>query len=221
MRSQRGAMPGISSPPKSPGESPRWTSRNESRGRKLRRIACMAVSSQMVPLGTPAPDFALPDLSGRTVRRDDFAAAPGLLVAFLCNHCPYVRHVEAQLGRLLDRHPDLAVVGMCANDTDAYPDDRPEHLAEQARRSGWGFPYLVDAEQTIARAYQAACTPDFFLYDAQHRLAYRGAMDDSTPGSGKPVTGELLEDAIRHVLARERVPEPHRPSLGCSIKWRN
>ncbi|MFI2351759.1 thioredoxin family protein [Streptomyces sp. NPDC019443] len=180
----------------------------------------MAVSSQMVPLGRPAPDFALPDLAGRTVRRDDFVAAPGLLVAFLCNHCPYVRHVEAGLGRLLARHPDLAVVGVCANDTDAYPDDRPERLAEQARRAGWSFPYLVDFEQTVARAYEAACTPDFFLYDAQRRLAYRGAMDDSTPGSGKPVTGELLEDAITHVLVGEAVPEPHRPSLGCSIKWR-
>jgi peroxiredoxin len=180
----------------------------------------MAVSSQMVPLGTPAPDFALPDLAGRTVRRDDFAAAPGLLVAFLCNHCPYVRHVEAGLGRLLARHPDLAVVGVCANDTDVYPDDRPEHLVEQARRAGWSFPYLVDSEQTVARAYQAACTPDFFLYDTQRRLAYRGAMDDSTPGSGKSVTGELLDAAIRRVLAGEPVPEPHRPSLGCSIKWR-
>jgi peroxiredoxin len=175
----------------------------------------------MVPLGTPAPDFALPDLSGRTVRLDDFAAAPGLLVAFLCNHCPYVRHVEAELGRLLDRHPDLAVLGVCANDTDAYQDDQPEHLAEQARRANWSFPYLVDAEQTVARAYRAACTPDFFLYDAQRRLAYRGAIDDSTPGSGKPVTGELLDSAIRHVLAGEPVSEPHRPSMGCSIKWRN
>jgi peroxiredoxin len=174
----------------------------------------------MVPLGTPAPDFALPDVGGRTARRDDFAAAPGLLVAFLCNHCPYVRHVETGLGRLLARHPDLAVVGVCANDTAAYPEDRPERLAEQAKRAGWGFPYLVDAEQTVARAYRAACTPDFFLYDARRRLAYRGAMDDSTPGSGKQVTGDLLEDAITRVLAGEPVPEPHRPSLGCSIKWR-
>lgn len=180
----------------------------------------MAVSSQMVPLGTAAPDFVLPDLSGRTVRRDDFAGAPGLLVAFLCNHCPYVKHVEDGFGRLVARHPALAVAGVCANDAEAYPDDRPERLAEQAKRAGWEFPYLVDAEQSVAREYRAACTPDFFLYDAERRLAYRGAMDDSTPGSGKPVTGELLDAAIGHVLAGEPVPEPHRPSMGCSIKWR-
>jgi peroxiredoxin len=175
----------------------------------------------MVPLGTPAPDFALPDLTGSTVRREDLAASPALLVAFLCNHCPYVRHIEAELGRLLQRYPTLAVVGICANDAQAYPDDRPERLAEQARRASWTFPYLVDNEQTVARAYAAACTPDFFLYDAQHRLAYRGAFDESRPGNGKPVTGALLEAAISHVLAGEPVPEPHRPSLGCSIKWRS
>ncbi|WP_455359362.1 thioredoxin family protein [Streptomyces sp. SYSU K21746] len=181
----------------------------------------MAVSSQMVPLGTQAPDFALPNLTGRTVRRDDFADMPGLLVAFLCNHCPYVRHVEDGLGSLLARHPSLAVVGVCANDADAYPDDRPERLGEQARRAAWTFPYLVDADQTVARSYQAACTPDFFLYDGRRRLAYRGAMDESTPGNGKPVTGELLDAAIAHVLAGEPVPEPHRPSMGCSVKWRS
>ncbi|MEV6106028.1 thioredoxin family protein [Streptomyces sp. NPDC051940] len=180
----------------------------------------MAVSSQMVPLGTPAPDFALPDLSGETVRRDDFAAAPALLVAFLCNHCPYVRHVEATLGELLARHPDLAVVGICANDAEAYPGDRPERLAEQARRAGWTFPYLVDTPQDVARAYHAACTPDFFLYDAGRRLAYRGAMDESTPGNDRPLTGADLDAAITRTLAGESVPEPHRPSMGCSIKWR-
>src|SRR5439155_8728142 len=152
----------------------------------------MAVSSFMVPLGTPAPDFALPDLTGRTVRRDDLAGAPALLVAFLCNHCPYVRHVETGLGKLLAGYPDLAAVGICTNDADAYPDDGPARLAEQAQRAGWTFPYLVDAAQDVGRAYRAACTPDFFLYDAQHRLAYRGALDESTPGNGKRGTGELL-----------------------------
>jgi peroxiredoxin len=180
----------------------------------------MAVSSMMVPLGTPAPSFALADLTGRTVHLEDFADAPALLVAFLCNHCPYVRHIEAELGRLLARHPSLAVVGVCTNDTDAYPDDRPEHLAEQVQRAGWAFPYLIDADQATGRAYNAACTPDFFLYDAQHRLAYRGAFDESTPGNGKPVTGELLDGAITSVLAGNPVPEPHVPSMGCSIKWR-
>jgi peroxiredoxin len=113
------------------------------------RLAGMAVSSLMVPLGTPAPDFALPDLAGSTVRRDDFAAAPALLVVFVCNHCPYVRHIEAQLSKVLAQWPSLAVVGICSNDVDAYPDDRPERLAEQARRAGWGFPYLVDHDQQL------------------------------------------------------------------------
>jgi len=183
-------------------------------------VGSVAVSSLMVPIGTPAPDFALPDLAGTTRRRDDFAAAPALLVAFVCNHCPYVKHVETELGKLLAGYPDLAVVGICTNDADAYPEDGPTHLAEQASRSGWSFPYLVDEAQDVGRAYQAACTPDFFLYDAGRRLAYRGAMDDSTPGNGRPVTAELLRAAIDNVLAGERVPEPHRPSMGCSIKWR-
>jgi peroxiredoxin len=175
----------------------------------------------MVPLGTPAPDFALPDLDDRSVDRRDFTGAPALLVAFLCNHCPYVQHVEVEFGRVLARHPDLAVVGICTNDADAYPDDAPPRLAEQASRAGWTFPYLVDADQAVGRAYRAACTPDFFLYDAEHRLAYRGAFDDSTPGNRRPVTGALLEQAIIAVLAGQAVPEPHRPSLGCSIKWRD
>jgi peroxiredoxin len=180
----------------------------------------MAVSSLMVPLGTQAPDFALADTSGTVVRRDEFADAPGLLVAFLCNHCPYVRHVETALGTLLSQYPDLAVVGICTNDADAYPEDGPRQLAAQARRAGWNFPYLVDADQQVGRAYHAACTPDFFLYDAERRLAYRGAFDESTPGNGKPVTGQLLRDAIELTLAGQPVPEPHRPSMGCSIKWR-
>jgi len=175
----------------------------------------------MVPLGTHAPDFALPDLTGTTVRRDDFAAAPALLVAFLCNHCPYVRHIETELGAVLGQFPGVAVVGVCTNDTDAYPDDRPELLAEQARRAGWTFPYLVDEDQQVGRAYNAACTPDFFLYDDRRRLAYRGAFDESTPGNGRPVTGSLLGAALTQVLAGEPVPEPHRASMGCSIKWRS
>jgi peroxiredoxin len=173
----------------------------------------------MVALGTPAPDFALPDVHGRLVRRDDLQA-PALLVMFLCNHCPYVRHVEVELARVLARHPDLAAVGICPNDTAAYPDDAPPHLAAQAARAGWTFPYLVDADQSVSREYQAACTPDFFLYDGARRLAYRGAFDASTPGNGEPVTGTLLDQALTAVLAGAPVPEPQRPSMGCSIKWR-
>jgi peroxiredoxin len=175
----------------------------------------------MVPLHTPAPDFALPDLDGRVVRRDDLADGPALLVMFLCNHCPYVRHVEADLGRVLARYPDLSAVGICSNDAASYPDDAPPRLAEQAARAGWTFDYLVDDDQAVARAFQAACTPDFFLYDADRRLAYRGAFDTSTPGNGQPVTGALLEAAVQAVLAGRPVPEPHRPSMGCSIKWRD
>lgn len=180
----------------------------------------MAVESTMVPLGSPLPTFTLPDLTGRRVSSSHFVGVP-LLVAFVCNHCPFVRHVESRLGALLAAHPELAVVGVCSNDAVDYPDDAPAGLADQAARAGWGFPYLVDETQEVGRAFGAACTPDFFLYDAVGRLAYRGAMDASTPGNLEPVTGNLLADAIRRVRAGEAVPEPHRASLGCSIKWRD
>jgi peroxiredoxin len=183
----------------------------------------MAVTSFMVPLGTPAPDFALPAADGGDlVSLKDFADAPALLVAFLCNHCPYVRHVEEVFGRVTAEQArrGLATVGISCNDVQTYPDDAPEHMAEQARRAGFTFPYLYDEEQAAARAYRAACTPDLFLYDAQRRLAYRGEFDGSRPNSGQPVTGESLTAALDLVLAGRPVPEPHRPSAGCSIKWR-
>ncbi|MCI0689011.1 MAG: thioredoxin family protein [Sporichthyaceae bacterium] len=182
----------------------------------------MAVSSFMVPLGTPASPFTLPTLDGDKVGLSDFDGAPGLLVAFLCNHCPYVRHQEAVVGPVLAGYAErgLGVVGVCSNDTDAYPDDRPDQLRAQAARAGWTFPYLLDTEQDAAAAYRAACTPDYFLYDASLRLAYRGAFDYSTPGNGRPVTGELLSAAVDNVLAGTAVPEPHQPSLGCSLKWK-
>jgi peroxiredoxin len=180
----------------------------------------MAVESTMVPLGTALPEFTLPDLSGTLVSSADLTGRP-VLVAFVCNHCPYVKHVEAGFAQTVSRYSDdLAVVAICTNDAGAYPDDAPDRLAEQAERAQWEFPYLVDETQEVGRAFGAACTPDFFLYDAAGRLAYRGAMDGSTPGNGVPVTGELLDHAIRRVLAGEAVPEPHRPSMGCSIKWR-
>ncbi|QZY29918.1 thioredoxin family protein [Nocardioides coralli] len=179
----------------------------------------MAAESTMVPLGTPLPAFRLPSATGEEVAAEDYDGRM-LLVAFLSQHCPYVQHVEQGLGELLARHPELAVVGVCSNDTGISPDDTPDRLAEQAERAGWGFPYLVDESQEVGRAFGAACTPDFFLFDAEGRLAYRGAMDDSSPGNGRPVTGELLEGAIVAVGNGETVPEPHRPAMGCSIKWR-
>ncbi len=180
----------------------------------------MAVQSLMVPVGTAMPSFQAPDLAGAVVTSDSFAGAP-LLVFFSCNHCPYVKHVEQRLGQVIRSHPDLAVVAVCTNDAATHPDDDPAHLAAQADRAGWAFPYLIDGTQQIGRDFKAACTPDFFLYGADGRLAYRGAMDSSTPGNGLPVTGELLDDAIGRVLAGEQVPQPHRPSMGCSIKWRS
>jgi peroxiredoxin len=180
----------------------------------------MAVSSFMVPLGTPAPDFALESLEGTTIRRADFADAPALLVMFLSNHCPYVRHIEAALGKLLAAYPQLGVVGICSNDIENYPDDAPAHMREQRTRANWNFPYLFDATQQVAKEFRAACTPDFFLYDRHGKLAYRGAFDESTPGNQNPVTGHLLQLAIEAALAGHPVSEPHRPSLGCSIKWR-
>ncbi len=174
----------------------------------------------MVPLGTPAPDFALAEVFGSKVGRDDLAGAPALLVAFLCNHCPYVRHIEVTLAAVLADYPSLAVVGICTNDAEAYPDDAPTGLIEQSERAGWSFPYLLDVDQDVARAYGAACTPDFFLYGGDRLLAYRGALDESTPGNGKPLTGTSLQAAIEAVLAGKPVPEPHQPSMGCGIKWR-
>lgn len=179
--------------------------------------------STMRPLGTPAPDFRLPDVvSGRDVSLADFAGAPALLVAFLCRHCPYVKHVEAEVARLArDFAPrGLATVGVSANDAAQYPEDAPVSLKEQAREVGFVFPYLHDETQSVARAFDAACTPDFFLYDRGGRLAYRGQLDDSRPGNGKPVTGADLRAAIEAVLAGRAPVAAQRPSAGCNIKWK-
>jgi peroxiredoxin len=177
----------------------------------------------MIDLGTVAPDFALPDVTtGRTVRRLDLDDRKALLVMFICRHCPYVRHVRqglASLGRdYLDR--DVGIVAISANDPETYPEDAPASLAEEAREAGYTFPYLFDETQEVARAYSAACTPDFFLFDADRRLAYRGQFDSSRPGSGVPVTGEDLRQALDAVLADRPVSEDQRPSVGCTIKWR-
>ena len=177
----------------------------------------MALTSSLVPLGTTAPDFTLPDVHGATHTLADFTA-PVLVVVFACNHCPYVKHIENELGTL-SPSDDLAIVAISSNDIERYPEDAPAELAAQAQRADWRFPYLVDADQTVARAYGAVCTPDFFVYGPNRALAYRGAFDLSTPGNDEPVTGDLLRRAIALIAAGQPVPEPHRPSMGCGIKW--
>jgi peroxiredoxin len=183
----------------------------------------MAATSTMLALGTEAPDFALPDVTtGEVVRRADFVGADGLLVMFICRHCPYVAHVRSGLAQLGRDHldSDLAIVAISANDPETYPEDAPASLAEEAREAGYTFPYLFDEMQEVAKAYTAACTPDFFLFDADMRLVYRGQMDGSRPGNGVPVTGEDLRAAIDAVLAGAPVDPDQRPSVGCSMKWR-
>ena len=178
--------------------------------------------STMLPLGTPAPDFRLPDPSGRIVARDDFADAPALLVAFLCNHCPYVKHIQAGFAAFAKEYAErgLAIVAINANDYRAYPDDAPARMAEETARAGYVFPYLVDETQEVAKAFRAACTPDFFLFDANRRLAYRGQFDDSRPGNRIPVTGRDLRAAADAVLAGRPAPADQKPSIGCNIKWK-
>lgn len=179
-------------------------------------------ASTMLPLGTAAPDFSLPDTAGRTVSLADFKDSPALLVIFMCNHCPYVQHVADGLAKLAKDYQDrgVAVVGINSNDTATYPDDSPAKMADEVRQRGYTFPYLFDETQQVAKAYRAACTPDFFLFDSQRKLVYRGQMDDSRPQSGVPVTGQDLRRALDAVLARAPVPEPQKPSLGCNIKWK-
>lgn len=177
--------------------------------------------SAMVALGTPAPDFALPDTEGRIVSRKDHAGKP-LLVIFLCNHCPYVKHVANDLAVLTRKYMDkgVAVVGISSNDVANYPDDSPAMMKLEHKHRGYAFPYLYDESQAVARAYRAECTPDFFLYDAQHRLVYRGQMDDSRPKNGKPVTGADLTRAVDNLLAGRPQAELQVPSMGCNIKWK-
>ena len=183
----------------------------------------MAVTSTMLELGTRAPSFALTDVrTGETVRLSDFTDADALLVMFLCTHCPYVKHVEDELAQLGRDYADtgLAIVAIGSNDPERYPDDAPDKLAEQAERLGFDFPYLFDETQSVAKAYTAACTPDFFLFDGDLELAYRGQLDDSRPRNDVPVTGEDLRAAIDAVLAGEPVPADQKPSMGCGIKWK-
>jgi len=177
----------------------------------------------MLPLGTLAPDFQLPDVtSGATIKRADFQGKKGLLVMFICRHCPYVKHVQDELARIgLDyANEPLGIVAISSNDAVAYPDDSPASLGQMAAELGFVFPYCFDEAQEVARAYSAACTPDFFLFDHGNRLVYRGQLDDSRPRNDKPVTGRDLRDAIQAVLEDRRVSAAQKPSLGCNIKWR-
>jgi peroxiredoxin len=176
----------------------------------------------MLALGTQAPDFALSDVTtGRVVRRSDFDEKKAFLVMFICRHCPYVRHVRGALADLGRDYGDgdVAIVAISANDPAAYPEDAPKSLAEEARDAGYTFPYLFDESQEVAKAYTAACTPDFFLFGPDRRLVYRWQLDSSRPGSGEPVTGEDLRAAIDALLIDRPVPEDQRPSVGCTIKW--
>jgi peroxiredoxin len=179
--------------------------------------------STMLELGTLAPDFALTDVvSGKTVRRDDYRGSKALLVMFICAHCPFVKHIEKTLGTLSADYAGqpLNIVAISANDTTTHPADSPDGLKRQAQANGFVFPYLYDESQAVAHAYMAACTPDFFLFDGDFKLVYRGQFDPSRPGNELPVTGKDLRAAIDLVLAGKPVPAEQKPSIGCNIKWK-
>lgn len=179
-------------------------------------------ASTMLPLGTAAPAFSLPNVDGKTVSLDSASGKRGLLVMFICNHCPFVKHLRtglAEFGRDYQAK-GLAVVAISSNDVSTHPDDSPAKMKDEAKSAGYTFPYLYDESQAAAKAYKAACTPDFFLFDAGQKLVYRGQFDASRPGNGLPVTGADLRAAADAVLAGKPVPEPQRPSIGCNIKWK-
>ena len=178
--------------------------------------------STMLALGTKAPSFRLPDPQGKWVSLDDFKDARALLVVFMCNHCPYVKHIRSRFAELAKEYQaqGVGVVGINSNDIESYPDDGPEKMAEEIKQVGYTFPYLSDESQEVAKAYRAACTPDFYLFDRDRRLVYRGQFDDSRPGNTRPVTGADLRAALDAVLAGRAAPSHQRPSLGCNIKWK-
>ncbi|MBI1992348.1 MAG: thioredoxin family protein [Candidatus Omnitrophica bacterium] len=179
--------------------------------------------STMLALGTPAPDFRLPDVvSGDTVSLATFAGKKALLAMFICRHCPYVQHVKEELARLGRDYTnkDVGIVAISANDAANYPEDAPDSLKAMAEDEGFVFPFCYDERQETAKAYTAACTPDFFLFDADRKLVYRGQLDDSRPGNGKPVTGRDLRAAIDAALAGKLVSPNQKASVGCNIKWK-
>lgn len=181
----------------------------------------MATQSRMLALGTAAPDFSLPDPAGKLYGLKDFGNARALVVAFICNHCPYVKHMIDGLGQFARDYSaqGLSVVAINSNDVSRYPDDSPANMAQLAARRAFGFPYLYDASQAVAKAYEAVCTPDLYLFDQARRLAYRGQFDASRPGSREPVTGADLRAAADAVLAGREIKQ-QIPSVGCSIKWK-
>jgi len=178
--------------------------------------------SNMLPLGTPAPDFSLPSTADKLVSLSDFQSSALLLVAFICNHCPFVKHIQQELARLGDDYQPrgVAVVAISSNDVDAYPADDMTHMKQEAEDAGYHFPYLLDESQAVAQAYDAACTPDFYLFDDKRLLVYRGQLDGSRPGNDIPVTGEDLRAAMDAALAGKPVSADQKPSIGCNIKWK-
>ena len=182
----------------------------------------MAEQSTMLPLGTIAPHFRLPDPQGKQISLDDFSGASALLVVFMCNHCPYVKHVQSSFTQLAKEYQGrgVAVVGISSNDVENYPEDGPEKMAEEIQAAGYTFPYVYDESQDVAKAYHAACTPDFFLFDRDRRLVYRGQYDASRPKNGIPVTGADLRTALDAVLEGRPQHSDQKPSMGCGIKWK-
>ena len=182
----------------------------------------VATASVMLSLGTEAPDFSLSDAQGKQFSLADFADSPALLVVFMCNHCPYVKHVADGLAALAREYQKrgVAIVGINSNDVETHPDDSPANMAAEAQQRGYSFPYLYDESQEVAKAYQAACTPDFYVFDKKRRLVYRGQMDSSRPGNDLPVTGEDLRAALDAVLAGRKVAKNQKASIGCNIKWK-
>lgn len=179
-------------------------------------------ASEMLPLGTLAPDFNLPDTEGKMVSLNDFKEANAFLVIFMCNHCPFVKHILSQMINLIKNYQtkSVAVIGINSNDVANYQDDSPAMMAELVKKAGFTFPYLYDENQEVAKTYRAACTPDFFLFDSDKTLVYRGQMDDSRPGNGIPVTGADLTAAIDAVIEGKPVSQEQKPSMGCNIKWK-
>jgi peroxiredoxin len=180
-------------------------------------------ASTMLELGTSAPGFSLPNVDGETVSLANFSGSPALLIAFICNHCPFVVHIRDGFVKFAKDYQakGVSVVAISSNDIGAYPQDGPDKMREDAERFGYTFPYLLDETQSVAKAYKAACTPDLFLFDKNQKLVYRGQFDSSRPSNGQPVTGADLRAACDAILAGRPIPEPQKPSIGCNIKWKS